>query len=62
MAWAMLVRLAATLIDHGTPSVLPTWRGNSAINCCCWAGVMAAICAPIRSWLMAGHPATTSGA
>jgi hypothetical protein len=59
IAWAMWTRLAATRMSQGTPSVLPTCRRNSGISRCRCAGVMAPICSPMRSWLIAYRPATS---
>ena len=56
----MLVRLAATRMSHGTPSVLPTSLGNSSISRWRCSGFIAAIWLAIRSWPIADQPATTS--
>ena len=54
IALAMLIRLAAMRISHGTPSVLPTSWGScdQALSC---SGVMAAIWPAMLSWLMRGQ-------
>ena len=60
MACAMLTRLAAARMSHGTPSVLPTIDGASSTSCARCSGVIAAIWRAIRSPVMVGQPATTA--